>query len=1419
MNAAFVNDVDMGGYKWKPLEIQGNIQGNGHSIKNLYINEVNSFTGLFSHCVGRIENLGIDSSYISGTNGVAALCGEINGLASVVNCYVTNTEIFGTDIVGGISGYNYGQIKNSYVNINVSGNRWTGLLTGDSRGSIHNCYAAGSIQLRSYCYYAGISAYAATGVIDKCYSIDLPMGVIGYKGMTEISDTSSFYNNNAHWVLRTPVSFEESIETDLLSALNAGVTQMNDSTIRVWVADSDNNNSGLPELGNHFFVQYPNVTDLSVQNSKNNGKSCVILNWEEQGYADKWEIRYHPSNEPLDSAIIVVANSKPYILYDVPLAREFLFSVRSIYDDDKHSGWNNIKEMIDLPFWTDIVIEQPEGYIEDSKGNVTISSAEGLAWLASVVNGLNGNEGKTFQGKTVSLTNDIDLQGYRWNPIGRGWYANPNCHSSFDGTFEGNMHSITNMYVNCSYIFLGLFGLASNGALFKDVFIKNGYVNSYFCDKDAGGYGGLLGYGGEIKGIINCSSDATVKGVMQVGSLCGSLFHEEGESPKISNCYATGDVYGRESTAGLIGEARGIVIQNCYATGNVYLHESGWNPWYRGGLVGNLMSNASVRNCYSTGTVEINNQSAYYGRVIGCPYSNSTTHYVYGPIDNAMNLTFPSIDEIADTASFDYNNGSLLLTTSITINNRAYNNLLDALNAWVAITNDQTLKTWISDTASVNGGYPIFGDYYGPTCFNPTNVRISNSTLIGDTIIRTKIEWEQEGDPSSWDVLYVDVQQNIMQGTIIPVNSNPCELTNLPVGRMLDIYVRAKNDEQDISGWSKAVRYVPDKLHWTDVVTTKPDGYIDDGNGNVFISSPEGLAWLSSVYNGLNGNQHYPNIDHIYLTNDIDLSKYRWTAIETNTYYRYFVFEGNGHTITGLYCNEYANRQGLFSSANCTIQNLCFNECSIHGLLQNGTIAGYLSGTISNCFVRGNVSGVQYLGGMCGEVGGAIVNSAFIGSVYVRFDISLPNSVNGYSGGIYGSGGSKVINSYLVAETTESTYSGIITGAGTTSELISCSYYKSYQTTLPLTSDNTNTSNISSFSGSNTTWTLNTPPYINDSFHTDLVSALNAWVNDNNSEGQYRHWMADTENVNGGYPIFAPIYTLTYKVDGEIYKIQTLEPGAALSAIAEPTKEGYTFGGWSELPETMPNHDIEVTGSFYLYGDVNTDAKVNVVDVVDIARFVVSTPSGNFREILADLNSDLSVNIADAVVLVNHITGDQNFARAETPKNSPYDYESCDLRLSAGEENSLSLTLTGDMDFTAFQLEVDVPEGINITAMHINNLRMDDHQLLFNKVADNRYRVAVLSMSNAVFRCNDGELLHINLEGTGTIDICIHDIHFVTTRGSDYLFSDIGISGDTFTSINSATTNDGVIYNLNGQRLTKTQKGLYIINGHKKMIK
>ena len=60
----------------------------------------------------------------------------------------------------------------------------------------------------------------------------------------------------------------------------------------------------------------------------------------------------------------------------------------------------------------------------------------------------------------------------------------------------------------------------------------------------------------------------------------------------------------------------------------------------------------------------------------------------------------------------------------------------------------------------------------------------------------------------------------------------------------------------------------------------------------------------------------------------------------------------------------------------------------------------------------------------------------------------------------------------------------------------------------------------------------------------------------------------------------ANTYTITYMVDNEIFATATIAYGDTIVPIAEPSREGYTFSGWSEVPETMPAHDVTITGTF-----------------------------------------------------------------------------------------------------------------------------------------------------------------------------------------------------------------------------------------------
>jgi hypothetical protein len=80
---------------------------------------------------------------------------------------------------------------------------------------------------------------------------------------------------------------------------------------------------------------------------------------------------------------------------------------------------------------------------------------------------------------------------------------------------------------------------------------------------------------------------------------------------------------------------------------------------------------------------------------------------------------------------------------------------------------------------------------------------------------------------------------------------------------------------------------------------------------------------------------------------------------------------------------------------------------------------------------------------------------------------------------------------------------------------------------------------------------------------------------------------AEAENyeimyVNGTLTIEINSFSLTYMLDGEVYKTVSYDYGSIITPEPAPSKEGYTFSGWNGVPETMPAHDVTITGSFYI---------------------------------------------------------------------------------------------------------------------------------------------------------------------------------------------------------------------------------------------
>ena len=81
-----------------------------------------------------------------------------------------------------------------------------------------------------------------------------------------------------------------------------------------------------------------------------------------------------------------------------------------------------------------------------------------------------------------------------------------------------------------------------------------------------------------------------------------------------------------------------------------------------------------------------------------------------------------------------------------------------------------------------------------------------------------------------------------------------------------------------------------------------------------------------------------------------------------------------------------------------------------------------------------------------------------------------------------------------------------------------------------------------------------------------------------------RAYALDGSNVYGEITIdvsgFKDSYTVTYIVDDEIWQEQTYKIGVPIVLLEEPVKEGYTFSGWSDVPDNMPANDLKVFGNF-----------------------------------------------------------------------------------------------------------------------------------------------------------------------------------------------------------------------------------------------
>ena len=204
------------------------------------------------------------------------------------------------------------------------------------------------------------------------------------------------------------------------------------------------------------------------------------------------------------------------------------------------------------------------------------------------------------------LTEDGELNGdgsdfIEWIPIGKP-------SSPYQGTFDGNNHTISGLYYNnLEDSYVGLFGYCNNAA------VKNlGIVDTYFQGNNY--VGGICGDGvyGHTSSITACYNAGTIKGDSYVGGLGGSGYC----GISLTNCYNVGKVTGTSSRVGGICGYPDYV-KDCYNVGTVI---GGSN--FVGSICGRVTATSKVTNCYYlAGSATNGSEIEYFG--IGGNYSSA----------------------------------------------------------------------------------------------------------------------------------------------------------------------------------------------------------------------------------------------------------------------------------------------------------------------------------------------------------------------------------------------------------------------------------------------------------------------------------------------------------------------------------------------------------------------------------------------------------------------------------------------------------------------------------------------------------------------------------------------------------------------------------------------------------------------------
>jgi len=986
---------------WEPIGSEtdpfaGNFNGNGHVIRNLYINRSSTdYIGLFGYANNAIINsLGIQNGMVAGDAYSGMLIGY-NTYSLVNNCYATG-EVTGSQSVGGLVGYNCSSIKQCYAVVDVSSSSYPvgGFLgyNDDNDDSIQNCYATGNVSSTASSKVGGFAGYNYSSAINNCYSTGRVSGrgtSGGFVGDNKYSTLTDCYFNN--------------------------VTSNQSSGI-----GANTNNQTVNALGTDWMR--------------------IAGNFENWDFASIWSIKNDTTSYPvLKSAV----NNAPFAFADSIKSFSMVMNIDTILtnDYDYETGQDNLCYKI---------VSYSSNHSTVNKNNSTITfSTEGadavvycVGEIISAGDTLWGNqttatfkitlyefgagtENDPYQIYTIDelnfmrqkldkhfiLMNNLDFNGsvYCSDSSLTGWEPVGDEPDPFTGNFNGQGNLIKNMFINrSSSSNTGLFGYTNNAV------INNlGMVNSEITGKDY--IGNLIGVANDSTLIGNCYATGAIAGEDYIGGIVGELFNSG-----ISNCYSLVIVEGRYCVGGFIGYSYSSNINNCYTATTAN------NEIYNGGFIG-YAKYCSITDCY------YNTHTAYTG--IG-DYKDNEPQTLTG-------LTSAEMQQAVNFSSWNISTSNSDSIWGIT-EEKSYP-VLSGITNNAPFTVPETFTPGISTPVEVTLDYLKANDYdYETGTANLVWEFLSITTHYG-SLSNDTYTFNAEAKGAADTITYrtgevISSGDTLWGNTVLTLFSVPYFEGS---GTQEDPYkIASLNDLKTISEHDEMWNYyfiqtadidAAETSNWNSGEGFSPIGYYYSNNN---------FAYFTGSYNG--GNHSIRNL-YINSSGDNCIGLFGYVGNESSI---------DNLRLTNCNITGYEKVGGLVGHGyNCSITNCTVITDNIRGYNSAGGIIGDSDNcTVSNCSVLGNVSG------NCDNIGGLIGNSenSNILNCYVSGDVSSDNDVESFYenasnvGGLIGNSiSSNISNCYVlgsvVAEanvwggwTIYAYYSGGLIGKSSSSLISDC---------------------------------------------------------------------------------------------------------------------------------------------------------------------------------------------------------------------------------------------------------------------------------------------------------------------------------------------------------------------------------------------